>query len=272
MTPEPLLTAPLVSRRRAVPPLLGRAAAITFVIAAYTIAAAALLLANLLTVESVDPPKASITPIYVVRRPSGGGGSTVRMTPRTGTAHAATAQAPAIHPPAPRPVVIPLAPPESTPASTSESATGATPGSYGNDGSGSGPSGDGSGPAGSGPPCPECPSGVGSGAQSSPDDPILDADRPDITPPVLIAASRTIPKYPEMARLARVQGSVMLLIVIDRDGRVGAIEVLRSPDPRFGFDLSAIEAVKIWRYRPARWAGRPVSVQASVLIEFSLSR
>ena len=64
----------------------------------------------------------------------------------------------------------------------------------------------------------------------------------------------------------------MLLIVIDRDGRVGAIEVLRSPDPRFGFDLSAIEAVKIWRYRPARWAGRPVSVQASVLIEFSLSR
>lgn len=274
MTPEPLLSAPLVSRRRAVPPLLGRAAAITFVIAAYAVVTAAFLLANLMTVESVDPPKASSTPIEFHRPPAGGGGSTGGGS--TGGPRRATAQPPAIHPPVPPPVVVPLAPPESTPASTPvspiASANSAATGDEGIDGPGSGPAGDGFGPAGSGRPCPECPSGTGSGTQASSEEPILDGSRADITPPVLIAASRTIPKYPEMARLARVQGSVMLLVVIDRDGRVGAIEVLRSPDPRYGFDLSAIEAVKSWRYLPARQGGRPVAVQASVLIEFSLSR
>lgn len=48
--------------------------------------------------------------------------------------------------------------------------------------------------------------------------------------------------------------------------------MLSSPDPRFGFDLAAIEAVKQWRYRPAMLGRRRVAVQASVMVEFSLSR
>ncbi len=71
---------------------------------------------------------------------------------------------------------------------------------------------------------------------------------------------------------ARMEGEVILLIVIGADGAVGQIEVLRSPDQRFGFDLSAIEAVKRWRYRPALMGGRPVSVYAQVMVEFTLSR
>jgi outer membrane biosynthesis protein TonB len=48
--------------------------------------------------------------------------------------------------------------------------------------------------------------------------------------------------------------------------------VIQAPDARFGFELAAIEAVKRWRYRPARLGGRPVAVQATVHIEFTLAR
>jgi protein TonB len=95
---------------------------------------------------------------------------------------------------------------------------------------------------------------------------------PGLEPPVVIPSTRAHPDYPDIARKARVTGSVLLLIVIDKEGRVGSIEVLQAPDARFGFELAAIEAVKRWRYRPARLGGRPVAVQASVRIEFTLAR
>jgi len=41
---------------------------------------------------------------------------------------------------------------------------------------------------------------------------------------------------------------------------------------RLGFDLAAIEAVKQWRYEPARLGAVPVSVQLSVMVEFVISR
>jgi len=90
--------------------------------------------------------------------------------------------------------------------------------------------------------------------------------------PVLIESTRAVPKYPEIARRARVEGTVILLITIGPDGTVGQVEVLRAPDQIWGFDLAALEAVKRWRYRPALMSGRPVSVYAQVMVEFTLSR
>jgi protein TonB len=89
---------------------------------------------------------------------------------------------------------------------------------------------------------------------------------------VVILGSRRLPDYPDLARRVRVEGTVVLLINIEGDGRVGAVEVLRSPDLRYGFDLAAIEAVREWRYRPALLDGRPVAVQATVMVEFTISR
>jgi protein TonB len=91
-----------------------------------------------------------------------------------------------------------------------------------------------------------------------------------VAPAVLVPSSRVLPRYPAIARRARIQATVVLRIVIDADGRVGAIEVLRSPDPRWGFDLEAIEAVKQWRYRPAVLHGAPVPAYARVIVEFTL--
>ena len=102
--------------------------------------------------------------------------------------------------------------------------------------------------------------------------PTFDQADPRVIPPELIASSRALPKYPQTARRVGAQGTVILLVTVRPDGTVGEIEVIRSPDQRFGFDLAAIEAVKRWRYRPGLMHGRPVSVQVRVMVEFVLSR
>jgi protein TonB len=81
-----------------------------------------------------------------------------------------------------------------------------------------------------------------------------------------------MPEYPEIARRAKLDGSVILLAVVRPNGRVGAIEVLRAPHTRLGFEFAAIEAVKQWRYKPGLMNGRPVAVYVRIIVEFTLSR
>ncbi|PYT09492.1 MAG: hypothetical protein DMF49_01990 [Acidobacteria bacterium] len=75
------------------------------------------------------------------------------------------------------------------------------------------------------------------------------------------------PEYPEMARKARVEGKVIIEAVIDTDGNVVDVKVLRSIPL---LDKAAIEAVKRWKYRPAMQHGRPVKVYFTVVVEFNL--
>ncbi|HXU12409.1 MAG TPA: energy transducer TonB [Candidatus Binatia bacterium] len=95
---------------------------------------------------------------------------------------------------------------------------------------------------------------------------------PGLIPPRIIPSSRALPQYPAAARRAGLLGTVILMIVVDADGSVGQIEVLRSPDQRWGFDLSAIDAVKQWRYEPALMNGKAVAAYITVMVEFTLSR
>jgi TonB family protein len=87
-----------------------------------------------------------------------------------------------------------------------------------------------------------------------------------VTPPQL--RDKITPRYPEQARLARTEGRVILRAVIDENGNVRDISVLRSSDPVF--DDAAIEAVERWKYAPAVQDGRPVSVYFTVIVEFKL--
>ena len=132
--------------------------------------------------------------------------------------------------------------------------------------------GDGSDPYGTLDGCPGCGDG---GPLSLGPDPresrVYDWD-PNVIAPVLIPSSRQLPKYPRVARMAGVDGSIVLLAAIRPDGTVGEIEVLHAPDPRFGFEFAAIEAIKQWRYRPGLMHGRPVTIYIRVIIEFTLSR
>ncbi len=87
-----------------------------------------------------------------------------------------------------------------------------------------------------------------------------------VTPPQL--QDKITPRYPEEARLARTEGRVILRAVIDENGNVRDVSVLRSSDPVF--DDAAIEAVERWKYAPAVQDGRPVSVYFTVVVEFKL--
>lgn len=75
------------------------------------------------------------------------------------------------------------------------------------------------------------------------------------------------PVYPEAAREAKIEGSVVLNVVIRKDGNVGELSVV-SGNPMLV--QAAIDAVKQWVYRPYYRGGQPMDVETLVVVEFSL--
>jgi protein TonB len=80
--------------------------------------------------------------------------------------------------------------------------------------------------------------------------------------------SEVAPKYPPLARSARVQGQVVLNVVIGKDGAVKNITA-KSGHPLLV--PAAIEAVKQWRYQPYKLSGKPVEVNTEVVVLFTLT-
>ncbi len=76
------------------------------------------------------------------------------------------------------------------------------------------------------------------------------------------------PEYSEEARKAKWQGTVVLWVVVGADGRPHDIKVQRSLG--LGLDEKAVEAVKQWKFEPARKDGQPVAVQINVEVNFRL--
>ena len=92
-----------------------------------------------------------------------------------------------------------------------------------------------------------------------------------VTSPVLIEATRVKPRYPAVARKARLQGRVILRGVVGQDGSVCELETVQSTQPYVGFEEAAIEAVGQWRYEPATLDGEPLAVFFTIVVEFSIS-
>ncbi|MBW6513472.1 MAG: energy transducer TonB [Candidatus Syntrophosphaera sp.] len=89
-------------------------------------------------------------------------------------------------------------------------------------------------------------------------------------PPVPIGAIR--PVYPDFARRANVQGTVMLEVDVYKDGSVGNIRVLRSVQAGAGgLDEAAISAIRAIRFQPGRSSGNPVDTTVIVPVEFKLN-
>jgi TonB family protein len=76
------------------------------------------------------------------------------------------------------------------------------------------------------------------------------------------------PVYPEDARRLTLEGDVVLEIVVRRDGTVGDVRVLHSLGN--SLDQRAVEAVRQWRFDPARRRGVPVDVLVEGSVEFKL--
>jgi TonB family protein len=87
-----------------------------------------------------------------------------------------------------------------------------------------------------------------------------------VTPPRPIHAPD--PEFSEKARRAHFQGTCVLLMVVDQDGKPRDIRVTKPLGK--GLDEKAVEAVRSWRFDPARKDGKPVAVEIAVEVDFHL--
>ncbi len=76
------------------------------------------------------------------------------------------------------------------------------------------------------------------------------------------------PRYPFLARQARIQGTVVLRARIGRHGRIRQLALVSGPGL---LAQAAIAAVRAWRYAPTRLNGMPVEVETLIRVRFSLA-
>jgi TonB family protein len=76
------------------------------------------------------------------------------------------------------------------------------------------------------------------------------------------------PSFSEEARRARYQGTTILNVVVDKEGNVSRIRLVRPLG--MGLDENAMEALKTWRFKPGTYNGQPVSVEMNVEVAFNL--
>jgi TonB family protein len=87
-----------------------------------------------------------------------------------------------------------------------------------------------------------------------------------ITPPKKV--HNVDPRYPDLARKVRREGTVILEAWISRSGCMRSVEVVHGP--ALDLEGAAIKAVTFWRYTPALLAGKPVPTLMTVTVDFRL--
>lgn len=93
------------------------------------------------------------------------------------------------------------------------------------------------------------------------DGPVMDYDQPPR--PIKI----TRPQYPQEAFVKKIEGTVVLEILIDASGRVVSARVLHSIP---ALNEAAIQTVKQWVFAPAMKHGRPVATIAQAPVGFRI--
>jgi TonB family protein len=78
------------------------------------------------------------------------------------------------------------------------------------------------------------------------------------------------PEYTKEAMDAKIQGTVVLSVVVLASGDVGDVEVVRSLDDTYGLDRNAVAAARQWRFVAGRKDGEPVAVEVAVEMRFTL--
>lgn len=83
-------------------------------------------------------------------------------------------------------------------------------------------------------------------------------------PPVPV---RTVPpEYPAAMRDQRASGVVTVNCLVDEKGNVTESHIEKSTNE--AFDKSALDAVKRWKFKPARQDGNPVPIRVSIPVRF----
>jgi TonB family protein len=89
-----------------------------------------------------------------------------------------------------------------------------------------------------------------------------------VMPPKLLREVK--PSYTAEAMRAKIQGVVTLEAVVNPDGSVGSVQVVRSLDQTFGLDEEAKRTVRKWLFQPGTRLGQPVPVLVEIEMTFTL--
>lgn len=123
---------------------------------------------------------------------------------------------------------------------------------------GSSPGGEGYGPGGV--------RGPGSGAARPAEEAVLPPPPSEVSPRLL---KKVEPAYPRLAKLAGVEGLVVLSLQVDESGNVSEAKVIKSLG-NTGCDEAAVTAALQWKFAPALRQGKPASVWITAPILFTL--
>ena len=74
-------------------------------------------------------------------------------------------------------------------------------------------------------------------------------------------------EYPPIAKALHLQGTVLLVGTILRDGSMSDLKVISGPPM---LQQAALQAVRTWHYRPYLIGGQPVEVKTQIRVVFSL--
>ena len=81
-------------------------------------------------------------------------------------------------------------------------------------------------------------------------------------------AYKVKPQYPQIARVAGVQGAVRLRAIVSRTGTIENLSVISG---HAMLVAAAVDAVKHWRYRPYMLNGEPIEVETEITVNFTLA-
>ncbi|HJX82999.1 MAG TPA: energy transducer TonB, partial [Candidatus Angelobacter sp.] len=95
---------------------------------------------------------------------------------------------------------------------------------------------------------------------------VLRCCKKDVTAPK--PASTPEPEFSEAARYEKFTGVLVLEIVIDKDGTIAHVKIVKPLG--LGLDESAVKSVKKWRFIPGAKEGQPVALQMNIEVSFNL--
>jgi TonB family protein len=81
--------------------------------------------------------------------------------------------------------------------------------------------------------------------------------------------NKVMPVYPADAKKARIQGTVVLGVLIGKDGNILNLKVLSGPSQ---LQQSSLDAVRQWTYKPYLLNGDPIEVKSTVNVVYSLGK
>jgi TonB family protein len=84
------------------------------------------------------------------------------------------------------------------------------------------------------------------------------------------AIVRVEPNYPSAAMRQKIEGAVVLEAVVQTDGRLQDIKVVKSLDKQYGLDQAALDAATKWLFEPGTKDGKPVSVRVTLEMRFAI--